>query len=151
MSKYKLINEMSWGDEPVEPEATGEESSAGETAASAFDNIDFMNKLDKQFDKVYSDVTRDNAEDLQLFSSKMQKMELSNFSKSITKRLNPEKDEVQQKINELMNSGQDDILKIFDDSSVHANRKKLYDMYQEIVISTISLIECYKSILIIFL
>ncbi len=127
----KLLNEISWGDEP-QAEEEGSGDNPEQTANSAFDNINFLNKLDKQFDKVYSDVTRDNAEDLQLFSSKMQKMELSNFAKSITKKLSPERDETQQKINELMNSGQDDILKIFDDSSVHANRKKLYDMYQEI-------------------
>ncbi len=130
MKNQKLINEVSWGDES--PEEPQNDSSAGETAISAFDNVDFLNKLDKQFETVYSNVTRDNAEDLQLFSSKMQKLELANFAKSVTKKLSPEADDIQEKINELMNSGQDDILKIFEDSSVHANRKKLYDMYQEI-------------------
>jgi len=125
----KLINEMSWGEEP-EVEQT--ETNPGEIAANAFENVDFLNKLDKQFETVYKNVTQSNAEDLQLFSSKMQKMELSNFAKSITKKLSPETDETQEKINELMNSGQDDILKIFDDIAAHANRKKMYDTYQEI-------------------
>jgi len=127
----KNLNEVSWGDEsqdvPEQPE-----TDPGATAASAFDNVNFLNKLDQQFEKVYTNVTRDNAEELQLFSSKMQKVELSNFAKSVTKKLSPEKDEIQEKIDALMNSGQDDILKIFDDMNVHANRKKLYDMYQEI-------------------
>jgi len=129
----KLLNETSWGfgndDEQSTPQP---EQTAGETASSAFDNVDFLNQLDKQFDSVYKTVTKSNAEDLQLFSSKMQKLELSNFAKSVTKKLSPELSDEQEKINELMNSGQDDILKIFDDLAVHANRKKMYDTYQEI-------------------
>jgi len=129
MQKNKLIQETGWGEEPEEEQTPGE---PGASATSAFDNVEFLNKLDQQFDTVYKDVTKANAEDLQLFSSKMQKMELSNFAKSITKKLTPEADETQEKINTLMNAGQDDILKVFDDVAVHANRKKMYDMYQEV-------------------
>jgi len=129
----EILNEISWGDEPdYDQGSEAQASSPGETAASAFDNVDFLNKLDKQFDDVYKEVTRSNAEDLQLFSSKMQKVELANFAKTITKKLTPKEDEDQEKIDEIMNSSNDDILKIFDDISVHANRKKMYDMYQEI-------------------
>jgi len=127
----EVLNEISWGDEPEEtPVDQGQDP--GDTASSAFSNVDFLNVLDKQFDSVYKEVTRSNSEDLQLFSSKMQKMELANFAKTITKKLSPEVDDTQEKINELMNSDDGDILKIFDDLSVHANRKKMYDMYQEI-------------------
>jgi len=130
----KILNEFSWGDSPQESEDSTQEDQldAGAAAKDAFDNVDYLNKLDKIFSDVYSEVTRNNAEELQLFSSKMQKVELSNFAKTITKKLSPEEDETQQKINELMNSGEDDILKIFDDTTVHANRKKLYEMYNEI-------------------
>jgi hypothetical protein len=62
----------------------------------------------------------------------MQKVELANFAKTVSKKLSPREDEEQEKIDELMNSGANDIIKIFDDISVHANRKKMYDMYQEI-------------------
>ena len=132
MDPKALLNEISWGDEYDEAPAEQETSSPGDKAASVFDNVDFLNSLDKQFDDVYKDVTRTNAEELQLFSSKMQKMELANFAKTITKKLSPREDETQEKINELMNSSDGDILKIFDDLAVHANRKKMYDMYQEI-------------------
>jgi len=125
----KLLNEMSW-DEPQEEAQP--DTNPGDIAMSAFGNVDFINNLDKQFEKVYKDVTKSNAEDLQLFSSKMQKLELSNFAKTVSKKLTPPKDETQEDIEKLLNSGSDDILKIFDDISVHANRKKMYDAYQEI-------------------
>jgi putative NIF3 family GTP cyclohydrolase 1 type 2 len=127
----KFLSEMSWGDEE-ETQDTTEEAVPGAAAMSAKENIDFLNKLDDQFNNVYKEITSSNTEDLQLFSTKMQKMELSNFAKNLTKKLTPEIDENQERINDIMNSGQDDILKIFDDVSVHGNRKKMYDMYQEI-------------------
>lgn len=133
MAKKEFLSEMSWGEEPEEEQQqASEETKPGASATSAFGNVDFLNKLDDQFDNVYKDITSSNAEDLQLFSTKMQKMELSNFAKTLTKKLSPEQDETQEKMNDLMNAGQDDILKIFDDVAVHANRKKMYDMYQEI-------------------
>ena len=126
-----LINEMGWGqEEPQQPEA--EETTPGDAAKEAFDNIDFLNKLDKKFNSVYSEVTKNSTEELQLFSSKMQKVELSNFAKTISKKLLPEKDEYQQDIDALMGSSENDILKIFDDVTVQSNRKKLYEMYGEI-------------------
>ncbi len=127
----KLLTEMSWGSEEEE-QPQQEEANPQDTASGAFENVEFLNKLDKQFSDVYKDVTRSNTKDLQLFSSKMQKMELANFAKGISKKLTPDIDETQEKINDLMNSGDDDILKIFDDVAVQANRKKMYDMYQEI-------------------
>lgn len=135
MATKEFLNEISWGDEQDFGEndaAGGDGHNAGDTASSAFTNIDFLNKLDKQFDSVYKEVTRTNSEDLQLFSSKMQKMELANFAKTVSKKLSPEDDETQEKINELLNADDGDILKVFDDMSVHANRKKMYDMYNEI-------------------
>jgi len=131
--KPKIINETSWGGFGDEEETAPDTQNAPQDiASSAFDNVDFLNKLDNAFDNVYTNITNANAEDLQLFSTKVQKMELANFAKTVTKKLQPEKDEVQQSIDKLLNSGQDDILKIFDDLSVHANRKKMYDTYQEI-------------------
>jgi len=127
----KLLNEA-WGFDDESQEQPEQNGQPNEIASSAFDNVDFLNKLDDQFDKVYRDVTKSNADDLQLFSSKMQKMELANFAKSVTRKLSPGKDETTQTIENIMNSGQDDILKIFDDLAVHANRKKMYDTYQEI-------------------
>ena len=131
MANFEELIETGWGD--PEPEVQDDNPQLpGETAKDAFANVDFLNQLDKQFETVYKDVTSSNAEDLQLFSSKMQKMELASFAKNITKKLTPEVDENTEKINELMNAGQDDILKIFDDVAVHSNRKKMYEMYQEI-------------------
>ncbi len=129
----KLINEMAWGEEEQEQApAEQQEVTPGDAANEAFKNVDFLNKLDKQFNTVYNDVTKNNAEELQLFSSKMQKVELSNFAKTVSKKLTPDKEEYQQSIDELMGSGQNDILKVFDDAAVHSNRKKLYEMYGEI-------------------
>jgi len=129
--KKTLLSETSWGDEASEePQEGGDNSS--EAASSAFENVQFLNKLDDQFNSVYKEVTKNSSEDLQLFSAKMQKMELATFAKNVTKKLSPEVDDTQDKINELMNSDNGDILKVFDDMSVHSNRKKLYDMYQEI-------------------
>jgi len=129
-NKKEFLSEMSWGDEEQPEETT--DAAPGASATSAIENIDFLNKLDDKFNSVYKDITSSTTEDLQLFSTKMQKMELSNFAKNLTKKLSPEQDENQERIHDLMNSGQDDILKIFDDVAVHANRKKMYDMYQEI-------------------
>jgi len=130
-----LLSETSWGNYGDDQGSSPDENDTtvpDETAKNAFANVDFLNRLDDQFNSVYKEVTSANSEDLQLFSSKMQKMELSNFAKSITKKLSPESDKTTEKINDLMNAGQDDILKVFDDVAVHANRKKMYDMYQEI-------------------
>jgi hypothetical protein len=130
MKDKKLLAEMSWGDEPeVEQE---EENNASDDAVSAFDNISFLNRLDKQFNDVYSNVTKNNTGDLQLFSSKMQKVELSNFAKTVSKKINPERDEIEKEINKLLGTGHNDILKVFDDTAVHSNRKKLYELYSEI-------------------
>ncbi len=125
---------MSWDDEPEQEQAPeGQEAlTPGENASSAFDNVDFLNKLDQQFNNVYKEVTKNNAEELQLFSSKMQKVELSNFAKTISKKLTTNKTEVEEDMDELMGSSQNDILKIFDDATVHQNRKKMYEMYGEI-------------------
>ncbi len=129
----KTLNEVSWGqEEPAQEQEQEQEVTPGETANEAFGNVDFLNKLDGQFNSVYNDVTKNNAEELQLFSSKMQKVELSNFAKTISKKLTPEKDEVQTEIDSLMGSSKDDILKIFDDVNVQSNRKKQYEMYGEI-------------------
>ncbi len=126
---------MGWGQE--EPEGQEgqegqEEATPGEEAGEAFKNVDFLNNLDKVFSNVYDEVTKSNAEELQLFSSKMQKVELSNFAKTVSKKLSPEKTDVEEDIEELMGSGQNDILKIFDDATIHQNRKKLYELYGEI-------------------
>jgi hypothetical protein len=129
--QHHLLNEVSWGNEPQMGDQQTE-LDAGQAAEDAFQNVDFLNKLDKKFNELYSDVTRNNAEDLQLFSSKMQKVELSHFAKTVSKKLNPEKDETQAEIDKIMGSSENDILKIFDDISVHSNRKKLYEMYGEI-------------------
>jgi len=130
----KIISETSWGGfgSDSEPENEQQQEPSGDITKNTFDSLELLNKLDNVFDKVYTNVTNSNAEDLQLFSTKMQKMELANFAKTVTKKLSPEKDEIQSNMDELLNSGQDDILKIFDDLSVHANRKKMYDTYQEI-------------------
>ncbi len=127
----KRLEEMAWGEEPEEA-TTDTGTSPGETAQDAFSNVDFLNKLDKQFDVVYNDVTKNNAEELQLFSSKMQKVELSNFAKTVSKKLSPDKEEWQEDIDTLLGSNENDILKIFDDVTVQANRKKQYEMYGEI-------------------
>ncbi len=124
---------MGWGEPEQEQAPEGQEApTPGQTADDAFTNVDFLNNLDKKFNAVYNDVTKNSAEELQLFSSKMQKMELSNFAKTVSKKLSPDKTEVEEDINELMGSGQNDILKVFDDATVHQNRKKMYEMYSEI-------------------
>ncbi len=129
----KQLEEMGWGAEAPQEEAPQEEApTPGEQADSAFKSVDFLNKLDDQFNNVYNDVTKNSAEELQLFSSKMQKVELSNFAKTISKKLAPEKEEYQQDIDALMGSSNNDILKIFDDVTVQSNRKKQYEMYGEI-------------------
>ncbi len=128
------MDSMNWGQEEGQQgeEEQQAEATPGETAKDAFDNVDFINKLDKTFTGVYNDVTKNSAEELQLFSSKMQKVELGNFAKTVSKKLMPDKDEEQQSIEALMGTGENDILKIFDDVTVQSNRKKLYEMYGEI-------------------
>lgn len=129
----KRLSEVSWDQEP-EPQQE-EENSAGSSALSAFNNLDLLNKLDTKFEDLYRNVTQNDNEELRLFSSKMQKIELSKFASAVSKRTttqNVNDDGLQDDIDKLMNSDVDDILKIFSDNNIQNNRKKLYELYGEI-------------------
>ncbi len=130
-SKIDLF-EMGWGDEQEDQPQEGEPSQAGDQATEAFANIDLLNKLDQDFETIYKSVTQNDNEELKLFSSKMQKIELGKFASAVSKRTSTKTDELQDDIDQLMNTDVDDILKIFSDNSVQNNRKKLYDLYNEI-------------------
>jgi len=130
MGKIREITESGWGDEPTDSNET--EGSASDKSTSAFDNVAFLNGLDEKFDSIYKEVTKSNSEELLLFSSQVQKMELSDFAQKLSKKTSKQLDDNQKLIEDLMNDSSGDILKVFDDLTVQSNRKKMYEMYHEI-------------------
>jgi len=80
---------------------------------------------------------------MQIFSSNIQRLEIINLntviSSSASSGLNqlgsgmdPDLEDATKDLNQLLNTDTDDILKLFNDSNIHNNRKKLYDLYNEI-------------------
>lgn len=130
----KQLNEVSWGEEPemdTGVDAGGQNSS--DLAMSAFGNLDLLNKLDRNFNDLYKNVTQSSNEELQLFSSRMQKLEISKFASAVSKKASQRKiKDYEEDIDALMNTDVEDILKIFNDGNIQNNRKKLYELYNEI-------------------
>lgn len=146
MDKYskKFLEEISWGDDDVD-ETTPEDAAidkakmnAHDKAVATLDSMKFIENLDKKFDKVYREVlNHDN--DIELFSSKVQRFELKSINKLIKekeaeKNNFDENDEAKLKedIQKLFNAESNDILKIFQSQTIQNNRKEMYEMYDEV-------------------
>lgn len=121
-----------------------EEQGQENTTQDAFKNLDVLNKLDQNFNELFDKVTVNNHEGGQLFSSTMQKIDLSNMAKNISMKVKQNQisgsnsnfknasEEDQEYIDKLLNSESNDILKIFNDSNIQNNRKAMYEMYDEV-------------------
>ena len=145
-SHNKILEEISWDDDsdfdetsPKDVAVDKSKLNAHEKAVNALDSMKFIENLDKKFDQVYKDVlNKDN--DLELFSSKVQRFELKNISQIIKDKekekenQSEEGDEEKFKddIQKLFNAESNDILKLFQSQTIQNNRKELYEMYDEI-------------------
>lgn len=100
-------------------------------------DLDQLDKIDKQFDSVFKDVVSSDT-DMQILSSNIRRLEINNLgtvlsSKSLQSQYeSPEEKAVKDDLNELLNTNTDDIFRLFNDQNIHNNRKKLYDLYNEI-------------------
>lgn len=116
-----------------------------ENALSVLDDLGELNNIDSQFEKVFKDVVNSDT-DMQIFSSNIQRLEINNLNTIVSSsasggsgasglnslNTNPDLDETTKDLNKLLNTDTHDILKLFNDSNIHNNRKKLYDLYNEI-------------------
>jgi len=125
------IQETGWDEEEVQDQQQSEDPH--KQAISAMQNLNLLDKVDKEFDKIYKTVTSLDNEALKVFSAKVQKLELEKFAGEIGKRTrNKKQEEYEEEIDALFGTGSKDILKIFQDNNVQNNRKKLYELYNEI-------------------
>ena len=103
-------------------------------ALDILDDLNKLDELDQKFKDLYKDVVNlDN--DMQIFSSNIQRLEINNTVSLISRQSESksiEDEEYTKDLNQLLNSNTDDILKIFNDFNISNNRKKLYNLYNEI-------------------
>jgi len=140
-----ILEEISWDDEDNFDETSQEDVAidkaklnAHEKAVKALDSMKFIENLDKKFDNVYKEVlNKDN--DLELFSSKVQRFELKNITQIISEKEKnkrqdgiSEEEKIKEDIQKLFNAESNDILKLFQSQTIQNNRKELYEMYDEI-------------------
>ena len=137
----KILEEFSWEDEDT-GDTTDLDQPAGNPASEAqkiLSTLNNLDDLDKTFDTFFKNVLYKN-DDIKMFSSKVQRIELNNLSKSISLKKEEEKDiddfnnaqEIKKDLEKLFNNEGNDILKIFQDQNLQNNRKDLYDLYDEI-------------------
>ncbi len=132
-----------WGTGYAEEEAPQEAAlTPQENALSVLDDLGELNDIDTKFEKVFRDVVNSDT-DMQIFSSNIQRLEINNLNTVVSSSASgmgglnsmggdPDLDEATQDLNKLLNTDTQDILKLFNDSNIHNNRKKLYDLYNEI-------------------
>jgi len=136
--KMKLFEEYSWDDEENDDLSATKESTQGESE-KILSSMNTLDKLDKNFEKVYKNILNDK-EDINVFSAKVQRMELNDLSKIISTKskeddlLSDYNDsrEIKEDMQKLFNNESEDILKIFQDNNIQNNRKELYEMYDEV-------------------
>jgi len=130
-------NDYGQGDQEVPQEIP---MTPKENALNVLDDLRELNHLDSDFEKVYRDVVSADT-DMQIFSSNIQRLEINNLNTVIsssagmqsgTDKMDDDLDEATKDLNKLLNTDTNDILKLFNDSNIHNNRKKLYDLYNEI-------------------
>jgi len=121
-----------------QPETQENQSPLNQDALDILNDLKTLNDLDSEFDKLFKTVVTSKSED-QILSSNIQRVELNglNFLMDQKKALsgnvsNEDKLEAEDDINALLNTNSGDVLKLFNDSNIQNNRKKLYDLYNEI-------------------
>ncbi len=142
MNKFdkSLIEEFSWDDEDTTNDSI-DKSASNPTAEAQkiLKNLDSLDNLDKTFDTFFKNVLNTN-DDVKIFSSKIQRMELNDLSKIISHKKEEKEDlndyneskEIKKDLEKLFNNESDDILKILQDQNIQNNRKELYELYDEI-------------------
>jgi len=113
-----------------------EQQTPEQNAIDVLDDLDNLDQITNEFDKIYSEVVNGSS-DMQLFSSNVQRIEINNINPvlagmSSTKSDKAEKDEENKDLDDLLNTNSDDILKIFNNGNISNNRKQIYDLYNEI-------------------
>jgi len=100
--------------------------------------IENLNQINKEFDKVYTEMV--NTTEDSIYSTKIRNFEINDMVNKMTKArkdLNlPNEEDLQlddeKYINELLNSKNNSLLKNSNDFSVPQERKKRYELYEEI-------------------
>ena len=135
----KILEEFSWEDDEANDSLEQPASNPTAEAQKILGTLSGLDDLDKTFDKYFKSVLSNN-DDIRIFSSKVQRIELNNLSKYIsTKKM--EKDdlsafddarEIKKDLEKLFNNEGNDVLKILQDNNIQNNRKELYELYDEI-------------------
>jgi hypothetical protein len=140
MSKRLEEFEDSWGTGYEDPNMQDTEQEVPmtpkENALNVLDDLKQLGDIDSQFEKIYRDVISADT-DMQIFSSNIQRLEINNLNTIVSNVKikdsgTDELDEATKDLNQLLNTDSQDILKLFNDNNIHNNRKKLYDLYNEI-------------------
>lgn len=104
-------------------------------AIDAINDLDNLDQITNEFDKIYSDVVNGNS-DMQLFSSGVQRVEINNLNPVLIgmgkESLDNEKNIENKDLDDLLNTNSNDILKIFNNGNISNNRKQVYELYNEI-------------------
>jgi len=143
--KLKILQEASWEDafedeDPVDDVVDSASAlNSHEQSLKAISSLEDLEKIDKQFDSLYKNFL-DKNDDINLFSAKVQRIELSKTSQLYKREKEKEEPDdpfddhkqAQEELNKLFNNESNDILKIFQSQTIHNNRKDLYEMYDEI-------------------
>ena len=127
---YDMNPGMDQGEQQVSSDQTSEEN-----ALDIINDLADLNQLDQRFKDVFKDVI--NLDDkFEVFSSGIQKLEVNNLVSIMNGKTKESETEEMSKVTEdlntLLNTNTNDILKLFNDSNIQNNRKKLYDLYNEI-------------------
>jgi len=134
----KILEEFSWEDDQEDLNLDQPADNPTAEAQKVLKTLDSLDNLDKTFDKFFKSVLYKN-DDIKMFSSKVQRIELNNLSKAISLRREEkelsdfdEAQEIKKDLEKLFNNEGNDILKIFQNQNLQNNRKELYELYDEI-------------------
>ena len=131
-----MANEFSdWGMDPSSQDQQPQNTPQPDNAIDAINDLDNLDQITNEFDKIYSDVVNGNS-DMQLFSSGVQRVEINNLNPVLIgmgkESLDNEKNIENADLDKLLNTNSNDILKIFNNGNISNNRKQVYELYNEI-------------------
>ena len=118
-----------WG---VPQNAIQQEQPKQDAAIDVLDDLQSLDDINSKFDSIYKDVVNANTE-MQIFSSNVQRVEINNLTHVLgTQKDISDREDHTEDLDTLLNTKSNDILKIFNNSSIQNNRKQVYNLYNEI-------------------
>ena len=134
----KILEEFSWEDDETNEALNEPASNPTAEAKKVLNTLENLDQLDKTFDKFFKNILSNN-DDIRIFSSKVQRIELNNLTKFISVRKEEKENltlddaqEIKKDLERLFNNEGNDVLKILQDHNIQNNRKELYELYDEI-------------------